>query len=264
MNDHRSTPTPPRTAPPRLPGWGTAEGGEAAAAPLVLVVDGDPEAAALAARTLRDHGLAVELAGDTAEMDRSMERRRPDLVVLDAGLPHEDRLATCLRLRDGGPPVILVSVRGGDVDRIIGLDMGAADCLSNPFNPRELVARIRAVLRRVPRGPRPAETARWRFAGWTLDAAARRLTGPAGDAVSLTSAEFDMLLAFCRHPGQTLSRGHLRDLVQGVGSAAQQRSIDLAVRRLRVKIEPNRSNPTIIQTVRSCGYILSVPLQAVP
>lgn len=237
---------------------------DAAPDPLVLVVEDDAEIAALTACALGAHGLSTQVVGDADAMDRAIAWRRPDLVVLDVGLCGEDGLSACLRLRNGGgPPVILVSSRGDETDRILGLDMGATDYLSKPFNPRELVARIRAVLRRVPRAGARVPVRHWRFAGWTLDTTARRLTDHQGTVTPLTAAEFEMLEAFCRYPGQTLSRGRLRDITQGPDSVAQERSIDLAVRRLRVKIEPNPSNPSIIQTVRSYGYIFSVPLHPV-
>lgn len=229
----------------------------------MLVVDSDPDVAALTTHALQTHGLTVRLVQDTAEMDRFMTWRRPDLIVLDLGQPREDRLSACFRLRCGGPPVILVSARGDEISRIVGLDMGAADYLPKPFNPRELVARIRAVLRRASHSDAPAPVQRWHFAGWTLDAATRRLTSSTGATAPLTATDFDILMVFCSHPGQTLSRSHLQELVKGPDSAAQERSVDLAVRRLRVKIEPNPSNPIIIQTVRSSGYIFSAPLQPV-
>lgn len=237
--------------------------------PLVLIVEDDADISALMARYLGDNGFSTAVAGDGAAMDRRMAQRRPDIVVLDINLPGEDGLSLCLRLRNaGGPPVIMVTAKGEDVDRILGLEMGADDYLPKPFNPRELLARIRAVLRRQGAGPDPAPTAGpprvLRFAGWTIDRGARRLTDPDGTRVALTSAEFDLLSTFCDHPGRVLSRERLLDLTQGPGSASQDRSIDIVVSRLRLKIERNPREPDFVQTVRSSGYIFSPGVEAMP
>ena len=237
--------------------------------PLVLIVEDDADISALMARYLGDNGFATEVAGDGAAMDRRMAQRRPDIVVLDINLPGEDGLSLCLRLRNaGGPPVIMVTAKGEDVDRILGLEMGADDYLPKPFNPRELLARIRAVLRRQGAGPDPAAAPGpprvLRFAGWTIDRGARRLTDPDGTRVALTSAEFDLLSTFCDHPGRVLSRERLLDLTQGPGSASQDRSVDIVVSRLRLKIERNPREPDLVQTVRSSGYIFSPGVEAVP
>lgn len=235
--------------------------------PLVLIVEDDPEISALMARYLADNGFAAEVAPDGAGMERCMAARRPDLVVLDINLPGEDGLTLCLRLRNaGGPPVIMVTAKGEDVDRIIGLEMGADDYLPKPFNPRELLARIRAVLRRrSAERDAPAAPARvLRFAGWTVDRAARRLTDPGGARVALTAAEFDLLGTFCDHPGRVLSREQLLDYTHGPASLSQDRSIDIVVSRLRLKIERNPREPELVQTVRSSGYIFAVPVEAVP
>ncbi len=237
--------------------------------PLVLIVEDDPDISALVARYLGDNGFNAEVARDGVAMDARMALRRPDLVVLDINLPGEDGLSLCLRLRNaGGPPVIMVTAKGEDVDRILGLEMGADDYLPKPFNPRELLARIRAVLRRqgaaaeVPASAGPARVLR--FAGWTVDRAARRLTDPGGARVALTSAEFDLLSTFCDHPGRVMSRERLLDLTQGPGSASQDRSVDIVVSRLRLKIEKNPREPDFVQTVRSSGYIFSPAVEAVP
>ena len=233
--------------------------------PLVLIVEDDPDISALVARYLGDNGFSTEIAPDGAAMDRRMAARRPDLVVLDINLPGEDGLSLCLRLRNaGGPPVIMVTARGEDVDRILGLEMGADDYLPKPFNPRELLARIRAVLRRRSNEPGGdgAPPRSLRFAGWTIDRGARRLTDPEGIRVALTSAEFDLLSTFCDHPGRVLSREQLLDLTHGPKSPSQDRSIDIVVSRLRLKIERNPRDPELVQTVRSSGYIFSPGVEA--
>ncbi len=237
--------------------------------PLVLIVEDDADISALMARYLGDNGFSTDIARDGTVMERSMAHRRPDIVVLDINLPGEDGLSLCLRLRNaGGPPVIMVTAKGEDVDRILGLEMGADDYLPKPFNPRELLARIRAVLRRqgapgevaAPAGPPRV----LRFAGWTIDRGARRLTDPDGARVALTGAEFDLLSTFCDHPGRVLSRERLLDLTQGPGSASQDRSVDIVVSRLRLKIEANPREPDLVQTVRSSGYIFSPAVEAAP
>ena len=237
--------------------------------PLVLIVEDDADISALMARYLGDNGFDTDGARDGAAMDRSMALRRPDIVVLDINLPGEDGLSLCLRLRNaGGPPVIMVTAKGEDVDRILGLEMGADDYLPKPFNPRELLARIRAVLRRQGAGGEVAPAAGpprvLRFAGWTIDRGARRLTDPDGARVALTSAEFDLLSTFCDHPGRVLSRERLLDLTQGPGSISQDRSVDIVVSRLRLKIEANPREPDLVQTVRSSGYIFSPAVEAAP
>jgi two-component system, OmpR family, response regulator len=241
----------------------------AARDPLVLIVEDDPDISALVARYLGENGFETEIARDGAAMDRRMAARRPDLIVLDINLPGEDGLSLCLRLRNaGGPPVVMVTAKGEDVDRILGLEMGADDYLPKPFNPRELLARIRAVLRRQAAGtgaaaaPGPARVLR--FAGWTVDRGARRLTDPDGTRVALTSAEFDLLSTFCDHPGRVLSRERLLDLTQGPGSLSQDRSVDIVVSRLRLKIEKNPREPDFVQTVRSSGYIFSPAVETAP
>jgi two-component system OmpR family response regulator len=239
--------------------------------PLVLIVEDDADISALMARYLGDNGFATELARDGDAMDRRMAQRRPDIVVLDINLPGEDGLSLCLRLRNaGGPPVIMVTARGEDVDRILGLEMGADDYLPKPFNPRELLARIRAVLRRQGAGDAGIAASAsgpprvLRFAGWTIDRGARRLTDPDGTRVALTSAEFDLLSTFCDHPGRVLSRERLLDLTQGPASVSQDRSVDIVVSRLRLKIERNPREPDFVQTVRSSGYIFSPAVETVP
>ena len=239
-----------------------------AADPLILIVEDDPDISALMARYLGDNGFDTEVARDGEVMDRRMGLRRPDLVVLDINLPGEDGLSLCLRLRNaGGPPVVMVTAKGEDVDRILGLEMGADDYLPKPFNPRELLARIRAVLRRrgvAAEAPASGPARVLRFAGWTVDRGARRLTDPEGARVALTSAEFDLLSTFCDHPGRVLSRERLLDLTQGPGSLSQDRSVDIVVSRLRLKIEANPREPGFVQTVRSSGYIFSPAVEAVP
>jgi len=229
--------------------------------PHILVVEDDGEISRLVARYLRDNDCRVSLACDGREMGRIMEANRIDLIVLDIMLPGEDGLSLCRRLRqDSSIPVIMLSAKGEEVDRIVGLEMGADDYLAKPFNPRELLARVRAVLRRsalaalAPSGKRARVL---NFRGWRLDCALRKLTNPQGSAIAVTSGEFDLLQVLCERPGRILSRDQLLDLTQGRSAGAFERSIDVLISRLRRKIETNPQQPEIIKTVRSGGYLFT-------
>ncbi|WP_407049718.1 response regulator [Methyloraptor flagellatus] len=234
------------------------------ASPHILVVEDDREIRNLVARYLKTNEMRVSIASDGREMDRALAENRIDLVVLDIMLPGEDGLALCRRLRmQSNLPVIILSARAGDIDRILGLEMGADDYLAKPFNPRELLARIRAVLRRGAGDSAPAREARhFRFKGWELDAVARHLTNPEGARVILTGAEFDLLQVFCERPTRVLSREQLIDFTQGRASGSSERSIDVLVSRLRKKLEPEAETPELIKTVRSGGYIFTAEVEA--
>jgi two-component system OmpR family response regulator len=198
-------------------------------------------------------------------MDRALATARIDLIVLDIMLPGEDGLSICRRLRTtSSTPIIMLTAAGDPVARVVGLEMGADDYIAKPFDPHELLARIRAVLRRasaLPEGPEaPARTLR--FADWRIDSAARDLRNPEGARVILTSAEFDLLLAFCRHARRTLTRDQLLDLSQGRGTVAVNRSVDILVSRIRRKIERDPRDPTFIKTVRAGGYVFTPQVEA--
>ena len=234
------------------------------AQPHILVVEDDREIAALVARHLRAADFRVSLARDGREIDRLLEENRIDLLVLDIMLPGEDGLSLCRRLRaNSNLPVIIVSAKGDEVDRIIGLEIGADDYLAKPFNPRELLARIRAVLRRA---GEPREMAAGKrilvFEGWRLDTMTRQLTNPYGALVAITGAEFDLLHVLCRRTGRILSRDQLLDLTQGRAAGPSERSIDILVARLRRKIEPDAQQPRFIITVRSGGYMFAPSVEA--
>jgi two-component system, OmpR family, response regulator len=228
--------------------------------PHILVVDDDREISRLAARFLGAHGCRVSVAGSGREMDRALEANRLDLIVLDLMLPGEDGLSICRRLRlSSHVPIIMLTAKGEDVDRIIGLEMGADDYLTKPFNPRELLARIKAVLRRA-RSAIAASATDARvltFLGWRIDRALRNVESPDGARVVVTGAEFDLLQAFCEWPGRILSRDQLLDLTQGRSAGSFERSIDVLVSRLRRKLESDPHNPEIIKTVRSGGYLFT-------
>ena len=222
----------------------------------VLIVDDDPALRDLLGRYLREQGFDVNLAGDGPAMDRYLGERTPDLIVLDLMLPGEDGLAIAKRLRSaGGPPIIMLSARGEDVDRIVGLEVGADDYLAKPFNPRELLARIRAVLRRGREQVRESGPT-MRFGPYQIDTARRRLFR-GNEPVALTSGEYALLEAFVQHPNRVLSRDQLVDLLKGYERSPFDRSVDVRVTRLRRKIEPDPSHPVYITTVWGEGYLFS-------
>lgn len=233
--------------------------------PHILIVEDDREIATLVSRFLRHNDFRCRSVSNGREMDAALRDGRFDLIVLDLMLPGEDGLSLCRRLRnDGAIPIIMLTAKGEDIDRILGLEMGADDYLVKPFNPRELLARIRAVLRRVggTAPPELSESTVLTFAGWRLDKAVRRLLNPLGERVALTGAELDLLLAFCERPRRVLSRDQLLDLTQGRAAAPFERSIDVLVSRLRQKMEPNPRAPELIQTIRSGGYMFSPEIQS--
>jgi two-component system OmpR family response regulator len=227
-------------------------------APKVLIVDDDHEIRDLVARFLRKHGLRVETAADGRAMMRVLEAGRFDLVVLDLMLPGEDGLSLCRQLRaTSSLPVIMLTAVAEDTDRIIGLEIGADDYVTKPFNPRELLARIKAVLRRAAGAGREIPSGTLTFAGWRLDAAQRELRDPEGVLVPLTSGEFDLLAAFVERPERVLSRDQLLDLTRGRDAVPFDRSVDVQLSRLRRKIEADPQNPKLIKTVRGGGYMLA-------
>jgi two-component system OmpR family response regulator len=232
----------------------------------VLVVDDDGEMRALLAEYLAASGFRVSLAGNGAEMRRLMQAERPDVVMLDLMLPDEDGLALCRELRAGSQlPVIMLSAHSADVDRIVGIEMGADDYLGKPFNPRELLARLKALLRRSRALDKAqAESQRVRFAGWTLDLAARHLIDGDGVVVSLSGGEFKLLAVFVEHANRVLDRNRLMDLALGREATPFDRSIDVQVSRLRQRLRDDAREPHIIKTVRNSGYVLAATVERLP
>jgi DNA-binding response OmpR family regulator len=228
-------------------------------APHILVVDDDAGIRDLLGEYLGQQGYRVETARDGKEMDERIARIRPALVVMDLMLPGEDGLALTRRLKASvGCPVIMLSARGEDIDRIVGLEVGADDYLPKPFNPRELLARIRAVLRRgEPTVPAQSDTARIRrFGEFELDLDAQRLMR-GEEEIPLTHAEFALLEVFVEHPNRALSRDQIMDWLKGYERDPFDRSIDVRVTRLRRKLEPDPANPVYIRTVWGQGYLFN-------
>jgi two-component system OmpR family response regulator len=230
-------------------------------APHLLVVDDDREIRDLLSRFLAKHGYRVSTAKDGREARRVLVDARIDLIILDVMMPGEDGLSLCRDLRaKSATPIIMLTAMGEDTDRIVGLELGADDYLPKPFNPRELLARIKAVLRRGSGLPPPAapERARiLRFAGWTLDLARRRLESPGRTPVELSTGEFELLVALAERPQRVLNRDQLLDLARGRAAVPFDRSIDVQVMRLRRKIESDPKSPQIITTVRGGGYLFA-------
>jgi two-component system, OmpR family, phosphate regulon response regulator OmpR len=230
----------------------------------ILVVDDDERLRDLLRRYLTEQGFNVFVAADATAMNKLWMRERFDLLVLDLMLPGEDGLTICRRLRGGGDktPIIMLTAKGEDVDRIIGLEMGADDYLGKPFNPRELLARINAVLRRkgpleVPGAPTQEEIV-VNFGEFTLNLATRSLkkkTTTGEEPVELTTGEFSVLKVFARHPKMPLSREKLMELARGREYEVFDRSLDVQISRLRKIIEPDPSKPKYIQTVWGLGYV---------
>ena len=228
----------------------------------ILIVDDDRQIRSILARFLHDHGLRTTQAANGVAMFECLSKGHFDVILLDIMMPGEDGLSLCRRVSAGGDtPIILLTAVSSETERIIGLETGADDYVMKPFNPRELLARIRAVLRRrhaLPPGFRRADApTTYRFHDWTVDVRRRTLTSPEGALVDLTSGEFDLLHVFVEHPNEVLSRDQLLDMARGRSSAAFDRAIDVQISRLRRKIEPDHQQPTIIKTVRSEGYIMT-------
>lgn len=231
----------------------------------ILVVDDDAGIRDLLAQFLKRHGFSVFVADGGEVMWQLLEQHDADLVILDVMMPGKDGVTLCREIRQNSQvPIIMLTAVSEDIDRIIGLEMGADDYISKPFNPRELLARIKAILRRS-HGDHtdfPAHTLSeqmvYQFCGWTFNKNERTLFSPDNVEISLSSGEFTLLLAFLKRPHQVLSRDHLLDLTRNRVASPFDRSIDIQISRLRGKIEANPKLPQIIKTVRGGGYVLAV------
>jgi two-component system OmpR family response regulator len=233
----------------------------------IMVVDDDAEIRSLLREYLQKHGYRVTVVADGKAMQAALATARPDLVVLDLMLPGEDGLSLCRTLRARSSlPVIMLTARGEETDRIVGLEMGADDYLAKPFSPRELLARIRSVLRRtrsLPDNLAPEAVSAFRFGGWTLDAGTRNLTAPDGVVIPLSGTEYRLLRIFLSHPNRVLTRDQLIDLMSSRDAEAFDRAIDVQVSRLRHRLREDAREPALIKTVRSQGYVLAVHVDIV-
>jgi two-component system OmpR family response regulator len=236
----------------------------------IAVLDDEIDITLLLANYLQGHGFRVTQVHDGLTLMALMETDPADLVLLDLSLPGEDGFSIARRMRERWRcGLVIVTGRGDAVDKVVGLEVGADDYVTKPFDLRELVARVKAVLRRLnpempfafaTTAPAGAHADRLRFAGWQLDTAARSLRNPHGDEVALTGGEFDLLHAFARHPGRVLSRDFLLEQTRGREGAPFDRTIDVQVGRLRKKIEADAEEPKVIKSVRGAGYILVPPV----
>ena len=233
--------------------------------PHVVIVDDDREIRTLLSQYLEKHDFRTTAVAEGKEMRRVMERSRVDLVVLDLMLPGEDGLSICRDLRTRSQvPIIMLTARGEDVDRIVGLELGADDYLPKPFNPRELLGRIRAVLRRTahaPRDPSPETVRSFSFSNWKLDTTTRTLTDLEGKEVALSGAEYRLLAVLLSSANRVLSRAQLTELLRGREADPFDRSIDVRVSRLRQILGDDARAPQIIKTVYGEGYVVGVPVQ---
>ena len=231
----------------------------------VLVVDDDAELGRLLTGVLASNGFRVSVAANGKAMARSLRAAQIDLIILDIMMPGEDGLSLCRRLRANGTiPIIMLTARGSEDDRVVGLEMGADDYLVKPFSIDELLARIRAVLRRsaMPSpASAPAADRIFEFAGWRLDVTRRQLHSPASALVDLRDAEFELLLAFVERPQHVLTRDQLVELARGRSAVAADRNIDVHISRLRHRLEVDPKEPELIKTIRGEGYVFAVAVK---
>ena len=233
----------------------------------VLIVDDDAEIRTLLGRYLEKNGLRASVAGDGRAMWHALDRELFDLIVLDIMLPGDDGLTLCRELRAKSDiPIIMLTARGDETDRIVGLEMGADDYLPKPFSARELLARIKVVLRRsrsLPPNLQIDEQAQIGFGDWVLDTEHRHLVSPAGVVTPLGGAEYRLLRILLEHPNRVLNRDQLVELTQGREADALDRSIDVQISRLRHRLGDGPRDPQLIKTVRGEGYVLSAPVRRV-
>ncbi|MDQ0995596.1 two-component system OmpR family response regulator [Phyllobacterium ifriqiyense] len=231
----------------------------------VLLVEDDPEIANMVIETLLDNGFNAVATGSAVEMEVLLREQSFDLIILDVMLPGEDGFSICRRLRaQATTPIIMLTALSDDIDRIVGLELGADDYITKPFNSRELLARIKSLLRRSSyTSASPQTQDPLQFEGWRIDPILRRVRDPNGVHISMTTAEFDVLLAFCRNPGKVLTREQLLSLTHAGAAGPVERSIDVHVSRVRQKIEPNVREPSLIKTVRLAGYLFTPKVERV-
>jgi DNA-binding response OmpR family regulator len=232
---------------------------------LIVLVEDDEDIRRLVRDLLAREGFAVEVADTAPAFDQILARQRPDLIILDLMLPGEDGLSICRRLRSrGGVPILMLTAKSDPVDRVVGLEMGADDYVTKPFDPRELLARVRALLRRARSHDESEPSRRYAFEGLIIDLDARRLTTEAGKPIGLTSAEFDLLACFVVRPRRVLSRDQLLDWTRGRDADPFDRTIDMTISRLRKKVEAAAPDLDLITTVRNNGYLFVPVVKQLP
>jgi len=232
----------------------------------ILIVEDDPEISRLVAEFMRREGFEIECAADGKAMDAILQRVRPDMIILDLMLPGEDGLTICRRLRaDDDVPILMLTAKSDEIDRVVGLEMGADDYLAKPFGPRELLARVRAILRRSQGAPAKPLVRRYAFDRFVLDMDARSVEPTATDpiALQLTSAEFDLLGCFVQRPRRVLSRDQILDWTRGRSAEPFDRTVDMLISRLRRKLDAASPGSNLITTVRNGGYLFTASVKQV-
>ncbi len=232
----------------------------------ILVVDDDAEIRDLLHEYLQKQGYRVTALADGRGLRAAVETSHPDVIILDVMLPGDDGLTLCRELRARSTvPIIMLTARGDETDRIVGLELGADDYVAKPFSPRELLARIKSVLRRsrsLPDNLQTEESGIFCFAGWTLDCATRNLTSPAGVVVALSGTDFRLLKIFVDHPNRVLTRDQLIDLMLSRDAGPYDRAIDVQVSRLRQRLGEDAKDPAIIKTMRGQGYVFAAHVES--
>lgn len=230
----------------------------------ILIVEDDPDIRRLVGELMRKEGFSIEEADGAAAMDGVLARMRPDLVILDLMLPGEDGLSICRRIRaQDSLPILMLTAKSDEIDRVVGLEMGADDYLVKPFGPRELLARVRAVLRRGSTQPFTAPSRRFAFDRFIIDLDARQLTGGGGAELTFTSAEFDLLACFVQRPRRVLTRDQILDWIRGRAADPFDRTVDMLVSRLRKKLDTASPGSNLISTVRNGGYLFTATVKPV-
>jgi len=245
---------------------GVQNGRMSTPSPTILIVEDDPEISRLVADFMRREGFHVDCTDNGKAMDAVLQRSRPDLLILDLMLPGEDGLSICRRLRaSDNIPILMLTAKNDEVDRVVGLELGADDYLVKPFAPRELLARVRAILRRANGAPSRSATRRYAFDGFVVDLDSRsvELADAEAAALQLTSAEFDLLGCFVQRPRRVLTRDQILDWTRGRAAEPFDRTVDMLISRLRKKLDAASPGSNLITTVRNGGYLFTASVKPV-